>query len=142
MGKFSRDKGARVERNIVHQLSGAGIIAERVPLSGSMGGSFTKDISVEVMGKRKAFEVKARADGFKEIYKWLKGAAGLFLKADRQHTLVVLRFDDWAELVRMAGAEPLNFGGFIIGREALSKMGKPVDVPQFIPANDNEDKAA
>lgn len=131
MGKFSRDKGARVERNIVHQLTGAGIIAERVPLSGSMGGSFTKDISVEVIGKRRAFEVKARAEGFKEIYKWLKGAAGLFLKADRQSTLVVLRFDDWAELVNKAQEADMLKREICLG---AARYGLPASLSA---ANDN-----
>ena len=34
-GRRSRDKGNRAERHLVHLLQGAGLAAERVPLSGS-----------------------------------------------------------------------------------------------------------
>ena len=49
MGKMQRDKGARVEREIVallHELPG--VEAERVPLSGAAGGSSSGDISIRI----------------------------------------------------------------------------------------------
>jgi hypothetical protein len=39
-GRRSRDKGARVERAIVHALQAGGFAAERVPLSGAVGGRY------------------------------------------------------------------------------------------------------
>jgi Holliday junction resolvase len=41
MGKKSRDKGARIEREMVHALQDEGFAAERVPLSGAMRGRFS-----------------------------------------------------------------------------------------------------
>jgi Holliday junction resolvase len=81
MGKMQRDKGARVEREIVKILNG-----KRVPLSGAT--SYAKG-DVEAHGM--TFEVKARKDGFKQIYGWLEGedVDALVIKADRKEPLVV-----------------------------------------------------
>ena len=54
------------------------------------------------MGGTAQCEVKARADGFKEIYKWLKPATILFLKADRQDALAVIRLKDFILLMQWA----------------------------------------
>jgi len=102
MGKPSRDKGALFERHLVHLLQDAGMAAERVPLSGAAGGSFAGDISVPFLGQDHRFEAKIRADGFKEIYRWLDKHKGLFLRADRRDALVVLRMADFSELVMIA----------------------------------------
>ncbi len=96
MGKASRDKGARNERHIVHELRERGIICDRVPLSGAAGGRFAGDIIVE---GRLRFEAKLRADGFRELYKWLEENDGLFLRADRRQTLVVVRLSDFVSVL-------------------------------------------
>jgi Holliday junction resolvase len=90
MGKKSRDKGARIEREMVHALQDEGFAAERVPLSGAMRGRFGGDISVPLLGRDRRVEVKARADGFRELYKWLEGSEFLIVKADRHQPLVVV----------------------------------------------------
>jgi hypothetical protein len=90
MGKKSRDKGYRLEHELVLKLNEMGFNAERVPLSGGAGGSFTGDL---IINGKKA-EVKGRATGFKEIYKWLEPVDFLFIRADRQEWLVVMRVKD------------------------------------------------
>jgi Holliday junction resolvase len=102
MGKMSRDKGALFERALVNSLRERGFEAERVPLSGAAHGSFAGDVQMPLLGVVKRWEAKIRADGFKELYRWLAGHAGLFLRADRRETLVVLRMDDFCELVARA----------------------------------------
>ena len=52
--------------------------------------------------ERKDFEVKLRADGFKEIYRWIEPAYGLAVKADRKPFLVVLRIEDFIDLANRA----------------------------------------
>lgn len=101
MGKFSKDKGARGERHFVNFLNEQGIAAKRVPLSGAMK-NFPNDITIDAMGGTFQVEVKLRADGFKEIYKWIKPADVLFIKANRQEGLAVLRLSDFAELLKTA----------------------------------------
>ena len=60
MGKFSRDKGGRAEREIVARHLALGVHAERVPLSGACGGSFAGDVIIPGIG---TVEVKCRAGG-------------------------------------------------------------------------------
>lgn len=111
MGKKSKDKGYRGERYFVEKLTGAGISAKRVPLSGALQ-ELPGDITLPWLGERRDFEAKWRANGFKEIYKWIKPRRGLFIKADRQEGLAVLRISDFAELLSMA-----NVGDDLISRQ-------------------------
>ena len=90
-GRRSRTKGARTERSIVNALKASGIAAVRVPLSGAVGGRFAGDIVLPLMGRDLCVEVKARADGFRELYSWLDQRDVLIVKADRQEPLVVVR---------------------------------------------------
>ena len=99
MGKFSRDKGYRVENNLRKQaLMHDDIECIRVPLSG--GGSIKSDLILNKTGEEKwHLEVKCRANGFKSIYDWYEGNEGLVIKADNKKALIVLDFDDFLELV-------------------------------------------
>ncbi len=101
MGKKSKDKGYRGERYFVDNLNKNGIIATRVPLSGALK-ELPGDVMLEWLGAKRDFECKWRAIGFKEIYKWIKPRRGLFIKADRQEGLVVLRISDFTELLTAA----------------------------------------
>jgi hypothetical protein len=102
MGKMSRDKGSLFERVLVKILQGRGFAAERVPLSGGAGGRFSGDIDLPYLGADHRWECKIRAGGFREIYKWIEGHSGLFIRADRKPALVVLRLDDFLDLIEMA----------------------------------------
>jgi hypothetical protein len=88
-GKAPRAKGNRGERHIVRYLQGAGFAAERIPCSGSAGGSFSGDVTVPVLGIDRIIEVKCQASRFGTLYKWLEGRDFLILKNDRQEFLVV-----------------------------------------------------
>jgi Holliday junction resolvase len=89
-GKSPRQKGNRAERAVVKFLQGHGFAAERVPLSGSAGGSYLGDITVALLGADRVVEVKCRANGFRELYAWLEHRDLLIVKADRAEPLVVL----------------------------------------------------
>ena len=99
MGKFSRDKGYRVENNLRKQiLTHEKMECIRVPLSG--GASIKGDLIFNKKGGDKwQAEVKARADGFKNIYKWLTDVEILILKADNKKALAVLDLDDLLTLI-------------------------------------------
>lgn len=103
MGKFSRDKGARFERQLVGAFQAAGIAAERVPLSGAAGGRYSGDVSAPIGGADRLFEVKKRAEGFSLIYRWLGNNYALALGADRCEPLVCLRLKDFLSLAVAAG---------------------------------------
>lgn len=98
MGASSRRKGGRVEREIVALLKNAGIPAERVPLSGGAGGSFTGDV---IVGRKWRAEVKARRSGggFKTLEKWLGDNSMLVLKRNHGDPLVVFPWSMAAALL-------------------------------------------
>ena len=89
-GRASRDKGNRLERAVVRLLQDRGLGAERIPLSGSAGGSFSGDVTTPLIGRDLTIECKSRANGFLKLYVWLKGRDALIIKADRRDALVVL----------------------------------------------------
>jgi hypothetical protein len=94
-GRRSRSKGARTERSIVNALKASGIAAVRVPLSGAVGGRFAGDILLPLLGRDLCVKVKARADGFCELYRWLHERDVLIVKgqpagAARHPTAVAL----------------------------------------------------
>jgi hypothetical protein len=74
----------------------------RVPLAGAVGGRFAGDIVLPLMGRDLCVEVKARADGFGELYCWLHQRDVLIVKADRQEPLVVVRLSLAAEIAKLA----------------------------------------
>jgi Holliday junction resolvase len=89
-GRASRQKGNRLERGIVRLLQGHGLGAERIPLSGSAGGSFSGDVTAPLIGRDLTIECKSRANGFLKLYAWLEGRDVLIVKADRRDALVIL----------------------------------------------------
>mgnify|MGYP000028144563 FL=1 len=98
-GRRSRDKGNRMEREVVNRFLAAGISAERVPLSGAAGGSYKGDLTVVVQNEDWQGECKARATGFRQTYDWIEGNKLLFLKADRMPTLVAMRLEDFIAII-------------------------------------------
>jgi Holliday junction resolvase len=103
-GRASRDKGNRAERAVVKFLVDHGIDAERVPLSGSAGGSYLGDLTVSLLDARRVVEVKVRAQGFKQLYDWLVNRDILIVRADRSEPLVILPLKLAAEIAAKAGA--------------------------------------
>jgi Holliday junction resolvase len=102
MGKASRDKGARFEREVVNTFQSEGIAAERIPLSGAAGGKFVGDVSVPILGIDRTLECKKRADGFREIYGWLSEHYGLVIAADRKPALMVLTLERFIDILHAA----------------------------------------
>lgn len=109
MGKPSRDKGARREREIVEAHRKIGVKAERVPLSGAMAfrNTWQSDVDVYARGADAppfVTEVKARAggEGFVTLERWLGENDALFLVRDRAPPLVVLPWARWVEMLALA----------------------------------------
>jgi hypothetical protein len=60
------------------------------------------DLSVPLLGRDMAVEVKIRSNGFRELYRWLAGADLLIVRADRDRPLVVVPLVLAAEIARAA----------------------------------------
>src|SRR5882724_9686292 len=114
-GKASRQKGNRAERAIVRYLQERGFAAERVPLSGSAGGSYLGDLTVPVIGVDRVVEVKVRATGFRQLYDWLIDRDILIVRADRNEPLVVLPLKLAAEIASAADRNNLRIERVIVG---------------------------
>jgi hypothetical protein len=104
-GKAPRQKGDRFERWCVNALQAMGVPAKRVPLSGAAqraGAEYQHDLRVVVLGESLAVECKERAAPFLGMfYRWFApGPRYLFVKATRGDTLVVMKLDEFARLVR------------------------------------------
>ena len=99
MSKAQRDKGLRVEREIVNACLEVGIKAERVPLSGAAGGSYTGDI---ILCDKFRCEVKSRKDGagFRLLYKWKGLNDILIIKQDRSAPLFIMDLDTLSRLMK------------------------------------------
>jgi hypothetical protein len=103
MGNKSRRKGMRIERAIADRLQLAGIAAVKVSRTGYRG----PDLSVPLLGIDRTVEVKARCNGFRELYGWLQNADILIVHADRHEPLVVLPIGLAGEIAARAnGARP------------------------------------
>jgi mevalonate pyrophosphate decarboxylase len=88
-GRRPRQIAAVKERDIARELNAVGIKAERIPLSGSAGGSFVGDIKLWLHGEEHVAEVKYRRGDFKTLRNWLDDRDLLILCAPRQQPLVV-----------------------------------------------------
>lgn len=97
-GKAARRKGDKFEREIVALFQTHGIAAERVPLSGAAGGSFSGDVTVPILGIDRRLEAKIRRHGFSQIRRWLAGNYAVVYRADRDDALITLRLEDFAAL--------------------------------------------
>ena len=92
-----KNKGSRVEREIVHLHRDMGIDAKRVPLSGAAEG-FKGDVIIGDM----VSEVKSRkgGQGFATISRWLGDNDLLFVKEDRKEPLVVMPWKTYEKLIK------------------------------------------
>lgn len=105
MSNASRQKGDRFERQFVKEMGDMGLWAERVPLSGSAGGSFTSDVHIHTLDDVVIeIECKTRARAWSDLFGWLKHDKhppfALAIKADRTDTLIVMSVEDFAKLLR------------------------------------------
>ena len=93
MSRMERDKGARIEREIVNRHKAIGVHAERVPMSGASAYTHDADVDVYPFGREAGAlvgEVKARKALPKMMMDWLGENDLLFCKQDRQEPVVVM----------------------------------------------------
>ena len=77
------------EKTIVKFLQERGFATERVPLSGAAG-EYVGDLTIPILDVDRVVEVKCRAGGFRELYRWLIDRDILIVRADRSEPMVVL----------------------------------------------------
>ena len=95
----AKAKGTRAENEVVRLLNEAGISAKRQPMSGAL-----KDYKGDVvLPDGDAFEVKNRESIAEYLWTWLAqgDAKYLVLRKNHHDPLVLLKFDDLIELLRI-----------------------------------------
>ncbi len=110
-GRKHRQKGDRVEREIVKLHTDLGVEAQRVPLSGAAGGRFSGDVDVFLFGSEVAplvAEVKARKDGsgFVQLERWLGDNDALFLRRNLADPMIVLPWSTWVRILKALRRAP------------------------------------
>lgn len=93
-GAHSRRKGSRTELAIVRLLQDHAIAAEKISRMYRRG----PDVSFPLLGRDRTIEVKCRANGFTELYRWIEPADFLVLKANHRKPLIVMRLAEAAQL--------------------------------------------
>jgi len=76
------------------------------------------DLSVPLLGAVRRVEVKARADGFRELYGWLADANLLIVRADCREPLVVIPFH---LAIKIARAQRIPVSGIAPGVPGITR---------------------
>jgi len=112
MANKNKQKGYYHERKIVEWLEKIGLKAKRQPLSGALGGEYSGDIKVEVLGHELVAEVKYRdASGFPSPFSVLDNRDMAIYKRRRgtPQTIVIISGDVFEQLMENRNAtEPTN----------------------------------
>ena len=99
MGRFSRNKGYRIENELVTRLRAAGISATRVPLSGQTEHSSGDLVIRFANGNVLQGEAKARRAFPAYLSDWLNGNDFVVLRPDKADPVVLLPWALFTELI-------------------------------------------
>lgn len=100
MGKASRNKGKRGEREVVKLLKEAGFEARRTaPLQAHDGDNSGADVLLDDKYK---IEVKRRKNGFKSLYDYIENVDFAFMRADRKKHIVAMSIETFLEFYSKA----------------------------------------
>ena len=88
------ESSAKILRDAIDQFNPTHIVSM---VSGGKDSAASDQVAREL-----GHLIKCRANGFRELYKWLEGCWALVVKADRKTPLVVLPMPEFIELVKQA----------------------------------------
>jgi Holliday junction resolvase len=100
MASPSKAKGNRFERLVVNLATKAGLSSKRAYASNGMSLGLEEDVDCLVGGFKVQCKTRAR------IAKWIKvpdSCDVTAVKEDRGDTFIVMRYNDWLELINMMG---------------------------------------
>ena len=97
MPNKQKQKGDRFEYQMRDLALEFGLEAKKVPLSGA-----SRDFKDDIYIDGDHYECKSRkASPFTQIYNWLEGCSGLFVKSDRKEPLAIIPARDYVELLAL-----------------------------------------
>lgn len=102
----AKNKGRRFENVVADKLTENNIPAERIPLSGSLGGKFDCDVVIGTPDNPIAkIECKHREKISKELWEWLEGNKYLAIKRNNYQPLVMMTLEDFIQLYLKANSQ-------------------------------------
>ncbi len=91
MGKFSRDKGARFERDIIMRAAEHGFDADHTALMQTIDGDQTyADVTMNVDGSQFRIECKHQESIPRKLWDWLDGNDAVMIKRNNHQPLAVI----------------------------------------------------
>ncbi len=123
MANKNKSKGSYHERKVVEWLNAFGIPAKRQPLSGALGGEYSGDIKLELLGHELVAEVKYRdTSGFPSPFTVLDNRDMAIYKRRRgtPQMIVILKGDVFQQLVE-------NYSETKRNDPSVSKDGQDTD---------------
>lgn len=97
----SKSKGTRLENLLVDTFIEHGIAAERVPLSGSIGGKYKDDVIIGSIDQPlMRYECKNRENIADYMWDWQEGVDAVVIKKNHKKPLVVITLDQYIELIK------------------------------------------
>jgi len=99
VGKMSKSKGYRGERELIRLLQAYKIAAKRQPLSGAATPNNPGDVLIPTWFSYRAAEVKFREDLPNRLWDWLESAPALFLRRRHKPWLIVMDLQDFIQLL-------------------------------------------
>jgi hypothetical protein len=103
MSSKSKVKGYRVEKKLELMHNTEGVPAERVPLSGMLGGKYKGDLcipSIEHCEFRCESKSRAGGKGFIMLDKWLSDNDILFVKRNNSTPLAVMPWEVYLKIMK------------------------------------------
>lgn len=95
-GKYTRDRGARYEREVVNEAKAFGLDAKRVPLSGAAEG-FKGDVLIEANGVTYQCELKRRKKLSSYLTDYLADNDAVIVREDNGRSMVIMPLKGWLE---------------------------------------------
>ena len=97
----SKAKGRSLENLVTETLNTNGIPAQRIPLSGSLGGQYSDDVIIGTIEKPiSRLECKFRESISMQLWDWSEDVDYLVLKRSRKQPLVLMSLDKFIKLYK------------------------------------------
>lgn len=103
MANPSKRKGTGFERDLVNEARAAGLPAERAYASNGRSLGLSDDVDCLIGGQRVQAKRRARVAGYLRVP---ASCSATVFRQDRGETLVLMRWDDWLEMLGLQQCNP------------------------------------
>ncbi len=133
-GRRSKRKGYRTEKHCADMFN-AWAVEHGLPTRANRGdGTVGEDVYAHVGNSEFRIECKGRKNGqgFVTLLQWMVGSDALYLRADRQEPLIVLRPDALRDMLAEAYESGKAYGSAWTVKEFSPRLGMGIDVEKTV----------